>query len=465
MLMCCTMAQAQDDPTIMVINGQPVSRSEFEYSYNKNNSESVIDKKSIEEYADLFVNYKLKVAAAINAGIDTTQAFKQEFLSYRDQQVRPTMINDTDVENEARRIYEETRSQIDANGGLINPAHILIAVKQKAPEAEVEAARLRADSIYSVLKNGGDFATLARQLSDDKQSGAKGGELGWIQKGVTVKEFEDAAFALKTGETSAPVLSPFGYHIIKMMSKQNFFPYDSVRTNIMQFIEARGIREKIIDDKLDHMVAEQGGNTTRQSLLDQKVAEMQAADPDLKNLIREYHDGLLLYEISNRNVWEKASKDEEGLARYFNKNKKKYTWESPRFKGIAYHTKDQADINAVKKSIKGVAYDQWAEKLRTTFNADSVIRIRVEKGIFKPGDNKLVDKEVFKKNVEVKPMKDYPYDSTFGKMLKKPENYQDVRGLVVADYQDELEKEWVAQLRKTYPVVINKEILATVNKH
>ena len=62
------MAQAQsaNDPTIMTINGQPISRSEFEYSYNKNNSEGVIDKKSVEEYVDLFINYKLKVQAAID---------------------------------------------------------------------------------------------------------------------------------------------------------------------------------------------------------------------------------------------------------------------------------------------------------------------------------------------------------------------------------------------------------------
>ena len=68
LLGCAMMAQAQsaNDPTIMTINGQPISRSEFEYSYNKNNSEGVIDKKSVEEYVDLFINYKLKVQAAID---------------------------------------------------------------------------------------------------------------------------------------------------------------------------------------------------------------------------------------------------------------------------------------------------------------------------------------------------------------------------------------------------------------
>jgi peptidyl-prolyl cis-trans isomerase SurA len=78
-----------------------------------------------------------------------------------------------------------------------------------------------------------------------------------------------------------------------------------------------------------------------------------------------------------------------------------------------------------------------------------VKRIRVEKGIFKLGDSPLVDRDVFKKkDVEVKTIPDYPIDATYGKVLKAPKEYTDVRGQVVADYQDQLEKEWVAELRK-----------------
>ena len=72
LLACGTMSAQTDDPVIMVVNGDPVTRSEFEYSFNKNNSEGVIDKKSVEEYVDLFINYKLKVAAALDAKYDAT---------------------------------------------------------------------------------------------------------------------------------------------------------------------------------------------------------------------------------------------------------------------------------------------------------------------------------------------------------------------------------------------------------
>ena len=466
MLAIGTLAFAQNDPTIMTINGVPVSRSEFEYSYNKNNSEGVIDKKTVDEYVDLFINYKLKVAAAIDAKLDTMTSFKKEFAQYRDQQVRPSFITDTDVEKEAKNIYDQTQHYVDSLGGLINPSHILVKVSQKASEEEQRVAREKADSIYNAIVGGADFGELARKCSDDKGSAVNGGELSWIQPGQTVQEFEKAAYALNKGEMSRPVLSPFGYHIIKMNDRKMFVPYDTVKADIITFIDRRGIRERIIDQKIDEIVAASNNTVTKEQLLEQKAEELSANDSDLANLIREYHDGLLLYEISNREVWDKGAKDEVGLANFFKKNKKKYTWDSPRFKGIAYHVKDQADVKAVKNSVKGLSFDKWAEKLRTTFNGDSVIRIRVEKGIFKVGDNKLVDREVFKKkDVEVTPTKDYPIDAVYGKVLKAPKEYSDVRGQVTADYQDKLEKEWVEQLRKRYTFTVNKDVLATVNKH
>lgn len=465
MLLSGSIAFAQNDPTVMTINGQPVSRSEFEYSYNKNNSNGVIDKKTVKEYVDLFVNYKLKVLAALDAKLDTLSSFKKEFASYRDQQVRPSFINSSDVEAEAYKIYKETQERIDGAGGMVKPAHILILLKQKASSEEQAKAKAKADSIYNVLRHGGNFADLAKRFSDDKGTAVKGGELPWLTKGQTVKAFEDAVFSMKVGELRAPVLSEFGYHIIKLEGKQNFMPYDSVKNDIYRFIDARGIRERIVDEKLDSL-AKQLPNADKENLLEQRAEELSAKDSDLKYLIREYHDGLLLYEISNRLVWDKASKDEAALAKYFAKNKKKYNWEQPRFKGMAYHVKELADVKAVQKSVKGKPFGEWTEILRNTFNKDSVIRIRVEKGLFKKGDNALVDKMVFHKDTTVQTLKDYPYDATFGKVLKKgPEDYSDVKALVIADYQDELEKEWVAALRKKYPVVVDEKVLATVNKH
>ena len=461
---CAAAMPQQNDPVVMTVNGKPVTLSEFEYSYNKNNSEGVIDKKTVDEYVDLYLNYKLKVAAALDARYDTLTSFKQEFAQYRDQQVRPAMVSDADMLEEAHNIYDNTVKQIGPEG-LIQTAHILLRLDQKATEAEQRAAKVRMDSIYNALKAGADFAELAKKVSQDPGSAAQGGLLPFVQRGQLVKEFEDAAYALKDGEMSGIVQSPYGYHIILMKAHKQLEPFEFHKENILKFMEQRGIRDRLAQQKVDTLVSQSGGKLTAADVMNKKADELSANDPEMKNLIREYYEGLLLYEISNQHVWDKAAKDEAGLAQYFKKNKKKYAWKEPRFKGIAYHVKEQADVKGVQNCVKKLAFDQWAEALRKTFNGDSIIRIRVEKGVFRKGDNALVDSAIFKKDTVVAKLKDYPIDAVYGKILKKgPEDYTDVRGQVVADYQDELEREWVAELRRRYTFSVNYDALKNVNK-
>ena len=459
------VAQTTVDPVIMTVNGVDVPRSEFEYSYNKNNSDGVIDKKSVEEYVDLFINYKLKVLAALDAKYDTLSSFKAEFAQYRDQQLLPAMVTDEDMEREAHRIYDETVDRIGPDG-LIQTAHILLRVPQQGSEEELAAAKVRIDSVYNALQKGADFSELATKVSQDPGSARQGGLLPFVQRGQLVKEFEDAAFALKdSGQISPIVQSPFGYHIIQLRGRKMLEPYEFHHESILKFIEQRGLRDNIAEQKVDSIV-KNGNGKTKEQVMNEVADELSAKDDEMKYLIKEYHDGLLLYEISNQLVWDKAAKDEAGLAQYFKQNKKKYAWDKPRYKGMAYHVKEQADVKAVADCVKKLPFDQWAEKLRQTFNADSVIRIRVEKGIFKEGDNALVDSIIFKKDTTVSHLKDYPINAVYGKVLKKgPEDYTDVRGLVVADYQEMLEQQWVAELRRKYSFSVNKDVLQTVNKH
>ncbi len=466
LLVAAATAQAQtSDPVVMTVAGVDVPRSEFEYSYNKNNTDGVIDKKSVEEYVDLFVNYKLKVQAALDARIDTTTAYRTEFAQYRDQQVRPTFVTDNDMLAEAHEVYNQTLKNIGPDG-LVMAGHILIMIPQKATDAQQRDAKRRIDSVYTALQAGADFEALAKQVSQDPGSAQRGGMLGWFSRNQMVKEFEDAAFALQPGELSKPVLSPFGWHIIKMTERKQLEPFEYHKDNILRFLDQRGARNAITERKLDALVKASNNTVTKEQLLAQRADSLAAADPEMRYLIKEYHDGLLLYEISNQTIWDKAAKNEEALARYFKKNKKKYRWDEPRFKGIAYHVKDKADVKAVAKCVKKLKFDDWNEALRTTFNGDSVIRIRVEKGLFKKGDNALIDREEFNvRDAKVDSVKGYPIDATYGKKLKNPQDYTDVRGLVVADLQDEMERLWVADLRKKYPVTINEEVLKTVNKH
>ena len=459
-----TLAQSSD-PTVMTINGVPVSRSEFEYSYNKNNGEGVIDQLSVDEYVTLFINYKLKVAAALDARLDTLSSFRQEYAMYRDQQVKPTMVTDAEVLTEARLMYDRTKAMI-GNRGLVRPAHILLKLSTKATAQQQEIIKQRIDSIYNALQGGADFAEMAKKVSDDSGSADRGGELPWIAPSQTLKEFEDVAYSLAPGQMSKPFLSPVGYHIILMKERKQLEPFDSLKQTIVASLERRGIRNDIADMKLRRKVTESAGKLTADQVMQQQSDSLAATDSELKYLFQEYHDGLLLYEISSREVWDKASQDEAALKAWFDTHKKSYAYSEPRYKGMAYHVKTKQDVKAVKNCVKKLPFDQWAEALRTTFNPDSVIRIRVEKGIFKPGDNATIDRLVFKaSNASTTSDPSYPIDAVYGKKVKRPDDYTDVRQQVVEDLQDYLEKEWVADLRRRYQVEVNKEVLKTVNKH
>ena len=299
-----TLAQTTD-PVVMTVAGVPVSRSEFEYSYNKNNGEGVVDKLSVDEYVTLFINYKLKVAAALDAKLDTLSSFRQEYQMYRDQQVRPTMVTDAEVLAQARQMYDRTQAMIGSKG-LVRPAHILLKLSTKATVQQQEKIHQRIESVYRALKAGADFAELAKKVSEDTGSAARGGELPWIAPSQTLKEFEDVAYALAPGQLSEPFLSPVGYHIILMKERKQLEPFDSLKQGIVASLERHGIRNEIADMKLRNTVAASAGKLNTSDVMQQKADSVAAANSELKYLFKEYHDGLLLYEISNREVWNKA---------------------------------------------------------------------------------------------------------------------------------------------------------------
>ncbi len=456
-------AAAQEDPILMRINGEPVTRSEFEYNYNKNNSEGVIDKKDVKEYVDLFVNYKLKVLAALDDHLDTLSSYQKEFRQYRDQQIRPLLVPEGGKEKECRAYYDGMVARLEGKQ-LLQPAHILIHLKQDATEEQKAAAKVRIDSVYQALKDGADFAELAKKVSQDPGSAPRGGLLPWIGPNQLVKEFEDVAYALEVNEISEPFLMPFGYDIVKLMGKKDLETYDQLHDMIMKYLDGQGIENHLAQQVLDS-IAGQSEKTVEQ-ILDEKTEEFCAKDNELKYLVQEYHDGLLLFEECNSKIWEPAAKDTLALTNYFKKNKKQYAWDEPHFSGMAYYCKNEADIDAVKKLVKKLPQDKWMGTIREAFNKDSVM-VRVERRVFKKGDNANVDKLAFKdKNAELKPIKGFPNVGVFGKVLKKgPAEWTDVSNQVVSDYQRLKEDEFVAELRKRYTVEIDESVLETVNNH
>ena len=467
LMMGLTAVAQTTDPVIMKINGKNITKSEFEYSFNKNNSDGVIDKKTVEEYVPLYVDFKLKVAEAESQRLDTLSAIRKELDGYKEQMVVPTIVDSAYIEREARATYEQTAARFEGQD-LLTASHILVLMRQDATAEQQAAAKVRIDSIYDALKAVPKdqlvekFAEMAKEKSDDKGSAQRGGALGQFGKGMMIPDFENAAYALKAGEMSAPVKSTVGWHIIYMTDRHPFESFEYHHDNIIKFLEQRGVKEASANAYLDSVANER--KITRVELVDELHKQMMEKDADVKNLSQEYYDGTLMYEVTKKDVWDKAQQDAQGQEAYFKAHKQDYAWDAPRFIGIVIHTKDAATMAKVKKLLKGVAEDDLA-KTAVSLNNDSVKVVRVERGIFKQGDNANVDKLVFRQKTELKPMSGYPETDVWGTKVKAPRSAKDVKGHVVTDYQNEQEKLWVEGLRKKFAVEVYDDVVKTVKKN
>ncbi len=458
-----SMVAQADDPVVMSIASKPVTRSEFEYNFNKNNTDKVVDKKDIDEYVDMFVNYKLKVKAAEDASLDTASSFIREFKTYRDQQIRPLLVTPEAEEVEIRAYYDNMERHLDGHD-LRLPSHIFLRVSPNETAEEQARQKNRIDSIYNALQAGADFAELARLHSEDQQSAALGGELAWFGPGQLVPEFEKVMYELNKGDTSEPFLSAAGYHIVRLNDTKMLEPYDSLRSQILQFLVSRGMRDRLAKEIIDTLAIQ--SNQSADDIMDRESDRLCEKDNDLKYLVREYHDGLLLYEICKTKVWDPAAKDTAALESHFKKNKKSYSWDTPHFYGMVYHVTSPSDLKTVKKLVKGVEEKEWTRTVRERMNKDSVT-VRMEQKLFAQGDNAFVDSLAFKINSgKTKPRKGFPYAGVVGRMLKKgPQKWTDVAGQVVSDYQMECDQKYAEELRKRYDVEIYQEVLNTVNNH
>ena len=460
-----TVGAQTDDPVVMTVNGVDVTRSEFEYSFNKNNTDLVVDKKSLDEYVELFVNYKLKVAAALDAQLDTMEAFKKEVADYRAQQAEEYLVDNDFIEKEARNTYQQTAERIGPDGQF-KAAHILVRLTQQATPMEQAQAKQRIDSIYAALQAGADFAEMAKKHSEDPGTAREGGMLPWLTRGQLLKEFEVAALALQPGEMSRPVLSPVGYHVIYMSERKSFEPYEFHRASIIQFLEQRGIRAHAKRSMGQKLAAQMGGNVTPEEALAKAEMELDAKYPEFGFLMKEFYEGSLLYEISTREVWNKAAEDTEGLEKYFKKNKKNYNYDEPVYRGLVVHCVSDDVLKQVQKLVKKQPQKEWVKVIREAFNSDSLLQVKMVRGPFKATQNVYADYYAFEQGERPDTVAGFPVTGVIGKLQKKgPDSYEDVRGPVTADYQNLLEQLWVKELRKRYSVTLYPEALETVNKH
>ncbi|SET79577.1 peptidylprolyl isomerase [Hymenobacter actinosclerus] len=201
--------------TVETLGTTAVPASEFAYVYRKNNSSDPAfgTKASVQEYLDLYTNFKLKVLAAEQRGLDTTQAFRQELDGYKQQLAQPYLTEKSVTDQLVREAYDRLSKEISAS-------HLLVAVARDASPKDTLAAYEKALSLRRRITEGGEnFNTVARENSDDpsaRGSNGNGGKLGYFTAMQMVYPFESAAYATTPGQVSMPVRTSFGYHLIKV---------------------------------------------------------------------------------------------------------------------------------------------------------------------------------------------------------------------------------------------------------
>ncbi|MCX6291983.1 MAG: peptidylprolyl isomerase [Bacteroidetes bacterium] len=632
-----TFAQEKKDPVILNIAGENISKSEFERVFRKNNTkESSFDKKSVNDYLNLYINYKLKVKEAMELGMDTAKSFTDELMGYRKQLAQPYLVDKEVTDNLLKEAYGRLKTDIRAshilvklspdalpkdtleaynkatkirqeilkgadfasvarqksddpsakeNGGdlgyftamqMVYPFesaayntkageismpvrtrfgyHLIKVAETRPAQGEVKVAHImvkaangikaedslaavqKINEIYGKLKAGENFDELAKKFSDDQGSAKNGGVLPVFGTGRMVPEFEKVAFEIKNvNDYSNPIKTSYGWHIIKLLEKKPLGTYEELQSdlkskvgkdsrselskssminrikqkyNFKEMPKAKDEFMKIVDSSLvqGKWTADQAANlknvlftlsnasfsqqdfskyledhqshktsSSPQALANNSYSEwvnesciafeekhLDSLYPDFRNLMQEYRDGILLFELTDKKVWSKAVKDTAGLKEFYEKNKNNYKW-NDRVDATIYMCANADVAKDVRKQMKKI---DDVDTLLSRINKSSQLNLQVKSAKYSKGDNEIIDsiqwvagitKDMKKNNqvifVDVKKV-----------LPSQPKTIEEAKGLVTADYQGYLEKEWIGSLRQKYPVKTYQEVVDTVTR-
>lgn len=390
--------------------------------------------------------------------------------------------------------------------GEVQVAHIMV----KNDSLNGESARQKIEDIYKKLEQGADFGTIAREHSDDLSSAQKGGVLPKFGTGRMIRPFEEVAFNLKNeGDFSAPFQSSYGWHILKLLKK---YPVPSfaelhsrlegkvknssragyverslaqkialdytIETDLNQVYAYPGVAEMKnkndtilrIEDK--YFTAHKLYEFSKQSklkntgelyegfknamIIDYYKEHLEETSREFALTYQEYRDGLLLFELLQKEIWERAEKDSLGLEQFFEQRRDQYVWKKRAAFTIASCTrKEKAEI--VRNYMQ---QDLPADSIKSLVNEGATIHVLFSKGKLEEGSLKLPEQYQFEQGVS----EIFEEEKNNFTIIKASEIYEpqqkellEARGEVMNDYQNYLEEQWVENLRNTYKIKLNHQ--------
>jgi peptidyl-prolyl cis-trans isomerase SurA len=336
--------------------------------------------------------------------------------------------------------------------------HLLVAVPENASPAEDASRKQLADSLHQLIIEGAPFDSLAFRFSDDKSSAAGGGAIENIGVGQYDPAFEAQVFNLSVNKVPSPVFrTAFGYHILQLIElipvPETFADNEyALREQLMQ-----DDRQQLAANRLLERSIGKFGLTPATKDKEAYIRKnLEKFNPAFAEQIREFRDGNLLFEIMDKNVWGKATKDQSGLRNHFNLNRSKYAWQS----SLTITT-----ITCINKEA--------AELVRTAYrserSADHIRKMYSEFAMVDTGRYERKDIQLLK---DIKPYEGYvsdlhrnESDGSFSFVVvdkihndPSPKTFDASAGEVINDYQEYLENRWIATLKKKYPIWINAAV-------
>lgn len=413
-----SVSYAEDRRVLFRIDGEGTSVEEFEHYYTQVYAASRV---SVEQFLPHFLYYKLKVADAKRQSWDTITDFRLQCSA---------------LQNEILKSEKgEVPQKQDTFLNWVRFRQISFLLPQHASSEQERVARQRIDSVYTALKNGIPFEKLAQSyVKALLPSPYLDGE--WIPERCLIKEFTGQLSTLKKGNYSAPFFSPLGIHIVYLLDRRQGV-YSSGATANMA---VQKVANSVPTERTDSLL-----NKTRMELC-------QVADGLLAAYWDKRHGGTKSGNISDKE-----------LQNYFESHKNDYEWDLPHFKGGVIHCLNKKVASKLKKRLKKCALDKWNEEISAFSQENPEWKVVVETGLFQIGTNPYVDKLAFKCG-HFTPRTDLPYAFVLGKRLKKgPEDFQDVRDEVQRDYRLWTERTQMEELKRSFRIEINQDILKTVN--
>lgn len=390
--------------------------------------------------------------------------------------------------------------------GEVQVAHIMV----KKDSTVLKDAKDQIDEIYLKLEEGGDFGSIAKEQSDDYGSARKGGVLAKFGTGRMIKSFEDVAFDLKDeGDFSRPFETQYGWHILKLLKKypvpsyEELYPkleskvkngsrssyverslaerivqdyrYVTYKNNLQKHHTIDGFEQSVdtllrIEDKLydgrdfyvyakdikQRTIEEVYDDFCNNMVINYYKENLDKTNKEFALTYQEYKDGLLLFELLQREVWQRSETDSLGLQEFFEANRSKYTWKKRGSLVIASCTrKEKAEL--VRNLLN---QGESTASIKDKVNEGATIHVLFSEGKLEEGSSKLPKGYVLKEGVsEIYEENEDNFtiirvDHMFGPQWK---TLPETRGEVMNDYQNYLEDQWVKALRKKYQVKLNQK--------